>query len=231
MSKNRLPHSGSVVHLALALSAGAVSLAVWALLRTAPWHIHFGADTFKNVAGGISSIITGAAVVIGGLWTYFKFLRGRTFHPRLAVRLDGEWRRLEGADVLHVRVTVTNIGATKVALNQFGSGLEIGFPASVQDGDEVSWKKIPQGGHGPDEQPPARVFSVLTEHEWIEPGETVCDDLLLNLGKPPGICLLEVDLLWALSDKEHGDYSDKDIDVFARRILPPDAKITDKVED
>lgn len=219
-----------VFYSALALAVAACAVALWAPPAISVWPIHgVRADTFESVAAGFSSVATGTAVAVGGGWAYFKVLRGRTFHPRFGIQLDGEWRRLESADVLHVRITVTNIGTTKISLNQFGSGLKVGFPASVQDSDVVTWDLVESGGTGSDGNAVARVFEVLTEHEWIEPGQVVYDDLLLNLGRTRDVCMLEATLMGDISGKNHGKYSGGDVEFFARRILAQDAKITDKV--
>jgi hypothetical protein len=217
-----------LLYLSLGVSACAFALGIWGSLTMGPTHLHqFGTGAFKDVTAGVQSIITAGAVVIGGCWTYFKFFRGRTFQPRLEVALAGEWSRLGTADVLQVRVTVTNIGASMVALNQFGTGLEIGFPADVQDRDEIIWDKVLRQGVAP---PAARNFQVLTEHEWIEPAETIFEDLLLNLGKPPSIYILELTLLWGLSNKGHGQFCETDVEIFTRKIMSSDEKITDKVD-
>jgi hypothetical protein len=210
-------------------------------------------ESFKNIADGISSIVTALAVIIGGVWAYFKFVRGRTYRPRLSVDMVGQWRKLDDAtpgrrvvvqrtirrpiadsrsDVFHARIRVTNIGASKVSLKQYGTGLKISFPAKEQPEppDDVQWEYVPLR-KGEDQ---FRVFEILEEHAWIEPGETVSDDLLLNLDRSPAIARLELSLIWGLSRRRYrwrlyrrifGDpdgFSRKDIEVFARRIIPPD---------
>jgi hypothetical protein len=185
-------------------------------------HNGLSIEDWKTIADCVSGFATAAAVLAGGLWAYFKFIKGRTFRPRLAVKLAGEWRRLGDADVLLVRVTVANIGGAKMALNQWGSGLETFFPTDDREDGTVTWEQ--NGG----------LFKVLKEHQWIEPGETVFDEVLLDPGRSPTICKLQVNLLWAPSDRHHGTpehpkYSERDIEIFACRILPIDAKITDTV--
>jgi hypothetical protein len=238
MWRPRFPEEQSVLYLSFALSAGAAGLAGWGLLATVhPHAVSTGA--FKDVTAGISSIVTALAVIVGGSWAYFKFVRGRTYEPRLAVELVGEWRKIGGNDVLHVRIRVSNVGSSYLALNQYGTGLRVSFPAEDQDRDEVVWDMVPLRSNAGDAVPkeagserdslPARTFNVLVEHEWIEPGETVFDDLLLNFNRPPEICKLEVTLIWAPGNKHHDKFDAKDIEVFGRRILAPDEEIVAKV--
>jgi hypothetical protein len=217
-----------VLYLSLALSCAAVVLGVWGLERTGQWHIP-STGTFKDFTAGIGSIVTAGAVVVGGFVAYYKFVRGRTYRPRLAVDLAGQWRRLGQSDVLHVRVRVTNIGASMVALNQYGSGLQVSFPAATEY-NEFTWERVRLSSGAPHVDDPERVFEVLLEHKWIEPSETVSDDLLLDLSRPQSIFKLELTLVWALSADHRGEYSDKDVVVFARRIVHPEAKLIDTLD-
>lgn len=74
-------------------------------------------DDIKTLVDIVSTLVTTTAVVIGAAWAYFKFLKGRTFRPRLEVGLSGEWRPVDdGRHLFHARVTVTNIGAAVVEL-------------------------------------------------------------------------------------------------------------------
>ncbi|OBJ56517.1 hypothetical protein A9W95_13455 [Mycobacterium sp. 1423905.2] len=194
-----------------------------------PWHLHFGAASFKDLTGGIQSLVTAAGVVVGGCWAYFKFVRGRTYRPRLAVDLSGQWRRLNDTDVLHVRVRVTNIGASMVALNQYGSGLRVGLPANPEH-NEFRWQFLQLARRTASAAETVdRVFEILREHAWIEPGETVSDDLLLDLNSRPTIYKLELALLWSLSGDHADQFSPDDIEVFARRILGPEDTLSDKL--
>jgi len=44
----------------------------------------------------------------------------------------------------------------------------------------------------------ARTFLILKNHGFVEPGETVSDDVLLNLGRDPTVALVEAELWWRL---------------------------------
>jgi hypothetical protein len=148
-----------------------------------------GLDNFKTVIDIIGTLITGAAVVVGGVWAYFKFVKGRTFRPRLEVHMFGQWRRVDQRQLLHARIRVKNIGSSNVTLVQEGTGLRI----SVLGPNQPSPPALSSWDH-------QKVFVILQEHAWIEPGETVSDDLLLNLGTPdPVPTLFEARLVWGRS--------------------------------
>jgi hypothetical protein len=99
---------------------------------------------------------------------------------------------------------VKNAGASVIRLLQEGTGLRVSILAEVQPDPPVAtaWSQL-------------RVFEVLREHEWIEPSETVSDDLLLDLGlRGPVLTLFEARLVWRYSGRKDG------IVVFARQVIP-----------
>jgi hypothetical protein len=221
------PDSHWVLYPTLAFAFGAFATAVGYVVGPWLWASPT-ADAFEKVTSGIGSLITAFAVIIGGYWAWFKFVRGRTFVARLSIELDGQWRHTDGMTVLHVRVRVRNIGASKVALNQFGSGLQVGFPYGAWY-HRVEWDKI-RWDEGAEPDKPCR-FKVLKDHTWIEPGETVADELLLHLeGVRRRFCVLELTMVTALSEKHLGEYCPTDTENFARRIVAPDDRLLDRVK-
>jgi hypothetical protein len=188
-------------------------------------------ETFSNVASGVSSLVTAVAVIIGGILAYRKFIQGRTFKPRLSTEMSAQWHVLPGVGhVLRVGIGVTNIGASKLILTPRGTGLRISFPAARQTSAahrrtdklwaDVRWENVPllEG------RAQARTFVILKDHAWIEPGETVFDDLLLNLGRDPTMTLVEVKLLWRLPGWW---WKDKNVTFVARQIIPSEPGIVD----
>jgi hypothetical protein len=164
---------------------------------------------FSDVQTGVSLVgttTTVLAVVVGGLWAYFKFLRGRTYRPRLSVGMEATWHIVNDRHVVHARITVKNIGASVVTPRPHDMGLRVSVPAQEQPNPpaEVRWEVI-------------RVFEVLGEHEWIEASETVSDDVLLDIDSDaPEVILLEARLPWSWAGHK------KEIVVVARQIFLPD---------
>jgi len=162
-------------------------------------------DNVNTVADIVQALLTSAAIVIGGVWAYFKFAKGRTFRPRIEVGLSGQWREVGQSKLLHTRIRVKNIGLSKITLIQRGSGLRVSLMAQNQPSvpAPTSWES-------------KRVFVILSEHAWIEPGETVSDELLLDLAADSfQPSLLEARLVW---QKRNGN-----IVVVAKEIIPADA--------
>lgn len=184
VSRKHRPDSGWILYLALSLSIAAFATGVWGMLTVGPWHIRqFGTSAFKDVTGGLQSLVTAAGVLVGGSWAYFKFVRGRTHQPRLSVELAGQWRTVDQTNLLHVRVRVTNLSATLIRLNQYGCGLHVAFPSNSVH-NEVIWKYVQLLQSG--EPPVDRSFEVLREHAWIEPQETglLHDQVTVSVTRP-----------------------------------------------
>ena len=163
-------------------------------------------DNLETIVNIVGTSITAVAVVIGAIWAYFKFFKGRTFKPRLEVELDGQWQPNADRHLLRARITLKNIGASKVELVQKGSGLRVSRLSSNRSTSPspVSWL-------GP------KVFSIFLEHSWIEPGETISDDVLLDLVTPnPQTTLFEARLVCNRSVLGN-------IIIFSRQVIPADS--------
>ncbi len=142
-------------------------------------------ENIKTVFDIIGSGVTTIAVVVGALWAYFKFVKGRTFRPRLEPKVTGQWVAVDDRPLLRVSCAVHNIGASVVYLVQVGTGLRISVPAAEQPAppSSLSWQSM-------------GVFEVLLEHSWVEPGEVVTESCLIDLGIPqPSATQIELRLV------------------------------------
>lgn len=159
---------------------------------------------WKSVAEIVQDVVTSAAVVIGGVWAYFKLWKGRTFRPHVEILVGTRWLCLEdGGDTgLQVTVRLRNIGGAVIHLLQEGSGVMVSQLAADQPvaPDEAAWRDL-------------GVYEVFTEHEWIEPSEVIIDDLLLWPGIPPQWVEVQVRIVLA--------WNPENITVHARRVFPP----------
>lgn len=121
-----------------------------------------GSDLLLNVVSTVG-------IVIGGVWAFMKFVWGRTFRERLEASVNGEVEAKGGPAFVHAVIKVSNVGLAKVPLRQVGSGLRL-FSSSRPSDDEVGakWSRVTTVG-------------VLGGHNWIEPGETIHNHVLLAL--------------------------------------------------
>jgi len=168
----------------------------------------------QTVVETVASAVTATALVIGGLWAYFKFVKNRTYRPRLDVELSGQWRQIDQQHFLQARISVKNIGASKIDLVQHGTGLRINTL-----GSQVSAAGSPAPWHS------QGVLPLLIEHAWIEPGETVTEDQLIRAFRPaPELTLFQSRLVWRLSGHE------AKVAVLTSRIVPIEGTIEPATE-
>ncbi|MEV0566095.1 hypothetical protein [Dactylosporangium sp. NPDC050588] len=163
--------------------------------------------TFSTVAQAAGSVVTALALIVGGTWAYFKFAKGRTFQPRLQVTLTGQWIRVAGKDVLQVNATATNIGSSMIAIRQQGTGLMVNRLSAEQPDPpaSVEWERI--GG----------VHELFADHSWIEPSESVTDELLLSLGLATPTTVRIVSRVVCERRRK------KNVVIFARKIVHAEA--------
>jgi len=126
----------------------------------------------KTAAEIADHVVTAAAVVIGGTWAYFRFVRGRTFKHR--AELSSSLALTDSAGQRHFIVTVglKNTGLSKLPLNKDMKAIRL-FGAPRKDTGETgqaTWKRI-------------ATYAFFDQHGWLEPQEEVQDDFLYVLPK------------------------------------------------
>ncbi len=130
-----------------------------------------GLSTFAETTNHLTQSL---ALIVGGAWAYLKFLRGRTFAYRADIELAGEIVDLRRRPAVMAHLSFTNTGLSKLPLKEGGKVIHLyGTSAAVwAPPAELEWR---------------RIFTalVLAEHDWIEPGETVTEDVLLPLPTDP----------------------------------------------
>lgn len=166
-----------------------------------------GLDEWKTLTDILGTVVTAIAVIVGGLWAYFKLIKGRTFRPHVEVGVSTEWLGTEGELGVKISVALKNIGAAKVGLLHQGTGIRVRRISGDQEKApaEASWEDL--GG----------VYEVFVHHEWIEPGETVVDDLLIRVPDP--VPVIEVQTRVVLAWKPDN------IVVHSRRICSPPRRV------
>src|SRR3989442_15004843 len=80
---------------------------------------------WSNLIDNAQKIGNLIAVLVGGLWVYFNYFRGRTFYPRLQLELTGRIVRRGGSNYVLVTMQLKNTGLSRVDIEQEGSGLRI----------------------------------------------------------------------------------------------------------
>jgi len=119
----------------------------------------------------ILKILNVLAILIGGFWAYFKFIKGRLFHPRLELNLEGQL--LQNNNVFHLllKYEVKNVGLSKVNINTDNSGIRVKKYYPQLDSMEIENVKWNHLGS----------FPIFEKHKWIESGETIKENSLLSI--------------------------------------------------
>jgi len=122
---------------------------------------------WQESASTIADLVTAAALVVGGAWGYFRFIRGRVFARRAEVTL-GAAILPEPLSGLQVTVAVRNTGASKISLSDIRFVETFGITGSDwPTNTNADWGK------------PIISTRVLNSHDWIESGETVQEEFLV----------------------------------------------------
>lgn len=133
-----------------------------------------------NILDDLEKIFTILAIIIGGLWAYFNYFKGRVYRTRIEPKVSGKVFYKDDSAYLIVSAQLKNVGLSKVNLQKKGSGFRV-------------FKYL--GGSQP---PGARTvkyhrlgtFSVFNDHRWIESGETIKEEQLIRLPKSDDFAFL-----------------------------------------
>ena len=125
-------------------------------------------DTFFSI---IQRFLTIIGVFIGAIWAYYKYFRGRTFRPRMDTNILGNIVKDNGTLYLIATIKIKNVGLSRIDIKPKGSGMRI--IGLIKKSGMSSLKRY-KGKR-------IRTVSILNDHRWIEPGETIEDVQLFIL--------------------------------------------------
>jgi hypothetical protein len=115
----------------------------------------------------VQAVATVAAVIVGGVWAYFRFFRDRTYWPRLELSVTSRPTRVDDHPAFLFTATVQNVGLSRVDIKQEGTALVIATTErsgqTAQTTDLIEWRSV-------------LALVVLEDHGWIEAGETIVED-------------------------------------------------------
>jgi hypothetical protein len=143
---------------------------------------HYNSTTVNWASGkefieAFAKITQSLALVAGGVWAYFKFVKGRTFQDRLTPTVTGKFVSINGSVFLIVRTLLENVGLSRIVLDHQLSSLVVFeyVPSEAEEILSVQSKWLTVLG----------VFG--DKDKYIEPNETVERQTLLALPKVSSI--------------------------------------------
>lgn len=151
-----------------------------------------------NLTDVVYHLVAAVALIVGGGWAYFKFIKNRTFKPRLAVRVEGrvitgsEGQDTRGSSAasatprLVVRCGAENVGLREVKIGEEGTALRIYFHGVESGGSGeratlADWQWLDS-------------WPVFESRYSLEPDEPVEEQLLIELPRK-GFAALRLELV------------------------------------
>ena len=127
----------------------------------------------------IESVFIIFAIVIGGIWAYFNFIKGRIYHQRLEPRITAEVLHRDGKQYVMAKAKLQNVGLSEVRIKQEGSGLRVlsyDPLLSAHERKDGKWQHLV-------------TLPVFTEHAWVESREEIEDPHLIEIPRTAAIAL------------------------------------------
>ena len=96
-------------------------------------------EDFKTISEIFNNIVLGISIVIGGIWGYFKFVKGRLFAPKIDLSLDFQITEISDENYYAImNLKVKNIGNIRI----IPSGYKIDLYGVKLDDSELIFEEI-----------------------------------------------------------------------------------------
>lgn len=119
----------------------------------------------SSTASDIKDLATAGGIVVGGLWAYLKVVKGRTFGYRAELSSASEVEWSDDGYRIKVRAVLSNTGSSKIPLDHELRIVELQMVDRLDSGRVATWTDV-------------LTAPIFSEHDWVEPGERVSDDIL-----------------------------------------------------
>lgn len=126
--------------------------------------------TASEWVGTVLNVVQIVAIVVGAVWAYYKFVRGRTFARRAELSVAGEVLSSDATAAVRARVSLRNTGAAKIPLRAKALYVHAADQSEWRP-PRVTWRKV-------------AALKVLEPHGWLEAQETIADDVVVPLPTP-----------------------------------------------
>ena len=131
----------------------------------------------RDFTGAFANVTQSLALIAGGIWAYFNFVKGRTFQDRLTPTVSGKILSIDGSVFLVVTTHFHNVGLSRIVFNPKTSMLVVFeyVPAESEEIVSVRNKRLTS-------------FGVLGDKDrYIEPNEIVERQYLIALPQASNI--------------------------------------------
>ncbi|MFZ1005665.1 MAG: hypothetical protein WAN65_02435 [Candidatus Sulfotelmatobacter sp.] len=142
------------------------------------------ASSLSSLLDIVDKVTKVAAVLIGSAWTYLNYVRGRTFKKRLELTISARELKGRAALLLSGCAQMKNVGLSKFPIEQKGTAI-------------LFYELKPSGVTDQPAEPAEEsvgIREVFKDHAWIEPGETIAEDFLLEVPENKERLAMKLDL-------------------------------------
>jgi hypothetical protein len=112
-------------------------------------------DALKTATSIAADVVTTAAIVVGGVWAYWRFIRERTRWPRASLELViAHYKLTESTIALNAKIKVHNKGKGLMKLQELRVDLYRVLPVSIDFSSRVDSGSLVPNGEVEAEWPP-----------------------------------------------------------------------------
>ncbi len=115
-------------------------------------------STVRDIVDIVKNAMEMSAICIGGLWTYYHFVKGRVFRPRMTLSLKAHSASMLPSEYIVCSVQVSNIGLSQIRLSQ----------ADIAIWSINGIERARLGG-----------ATVLSNHGWVEPAAVLSEQIVI----------------------------------------------------
>lgn len=134
---------------------------------------------WKDLLDILQRSFTIIAIIVGALWGYSKYFRGRTFRQRIELDVSADKFVSEKANYIIIKVQAKNVGLSKIDIDKNGADIEILSYDTFNNEPSLSciqWEHL-------------ATVPILKNHDLIEPGEVVREQELIEIPGSPNLIL------------------------------------------
>lgn len=86
----------------------------------------------RDIADTLAKVVQILAIIVGGWWTYFKFIKGRTYRESLILIVSGKLLTIDSQTYLIATISVRNVGQSLVEFTPDAGALRVfGYTSST----------------------------------------------------------------------------------------------------
>jgi len=127
--------------------------------------------SWRDAFASVQSISTVVAVIIAGVWAYYKIFAGKLYYKRLELSVSGLLFDTRAAHLVLAKLCIRNVGLSRVFLEPGLSTLEVSEYV-LENYESIFHSAV---------WDESKAISVFEDHEFIEPGEVIYEERLLGL--------------------------------------------------